>query len=182
MITWIYLIFHNIRHSFQFCCRLNRLSWLACSSQVWQVMGSSPVRVKPKTIKLVFDTSLLSMQHLGRRANTGWHVIRIVCPCVQRYFYPRTVLFVRYKAEFINITSNERYSIFNICNQRVHRQLYHASLISVCSHCQLIYCLYQMNNNVKTCNIQILTFIQTHDFSGYKTQWYANNIYRYRVT
>jgi hypothetical protein len=43
-------------------------------------MGSSPDRVKPKTIKLVFVASPLSTQHLGERANTGRLGIWIMCP------------------------------------------------------------------------------------------------------
>ena len=43
-------------------------------------MGSSPDRVKPMTIKLVFVASPLSMQHYGERAMTGWLGIRIMCP------------------------------------------------------------------------------------------------------
>ena len=37
-------------------------------------------RVKPNTIKLVFVASLLSTQHLGERAKTGWFGINIMCP------------------------------------------------------------------------------------------------------
>ena len=37
-------------------------------------------RVKLKTIKLVSVASLLSTQHLGERAKTGWLRIRIMCP------------------------------------------------------------------------------------------------------
>jgi hypothetical protein len=43
-----------------------------CSSQVWYIVGSSPNRVKPKTIKLLFVYSSLSMQHSGEREKTGW--------------------------------------------------------------------------------------------------------------
>ena len=39
-------------------------------------LGSSPCRVKPKTINLVFAAFL----YQGARANTGWHGIRIMCP------------------------------------------------------------------------------------------------------
>jgi hypothetical protein len=38
--------------------------------------GFKPRSVKPKTIKLVFVASPLSMQHLGIRAKTGWLRIR----------------------------------------------------------------------------------------------------------
>jgi hypothetical protein len=37
--------------------------------------GSSPYRVK-----FIFVGSLLSMQHSGHRAMTGWLGIRIMCP------------------------------------------------------------------------------------------------------
>ena len=43
-------------------------------------MGSSFDWVKPKTKKLVFVVSPLSMQNLGVRAKTGWLGIRIICP------------------------------------------------------------------------------------------------------
>ena len=43
-------------------------------------MGSSFDWVKPKTKKLVFVVSPLSMQNLGVRAKTGWLGIRIMCP------------------------------------------------------------------------------------------------------
>jgi len=42
-------------------------------------VGSSPGRVKLKTIKLVFVASLLSTQHQGERAKTGWLGIWIIC-------------------------------------------------------------------------------------------------------
>ena len=42
-------------------------------------MGSSPGRIKPKTLKLVFIASPLSMQHRGERATTGRLGIRIMC-------------------------------------------------------------------------------------------------------
>ena len=45
-----------------------------------QIVGWSPDRVKPKTIKLVFVASLLSLQNSGERAKTGWLGIRIMCP------------------------------------------------------------------------------------------------------
>jgi hypothetical protein len=41
--------------------------------------GFEPERVKPMTIKLVFVASLLSTQHEGERAKTGWFIIRILC-------------------------------------------------------------------------------------------------------
>jgi hypothetical protein len=44
------------------------------------IVGSSPGRVIPKTIKLVFVASPLSTQHKGERAKTGWLRIRIICP------------------------------------------------------------------------------------------------------
>jgi hypothetical protein len=42
--------------------------------------GSSPGRVKPKTIKLVFVASPLSTRYYGERAKTGWLGIGIMCP------------------------------------------------------------------------------------------------------
>ena len=42
--------------------------------------SSSPGRVKPKTIKLVFAASPISIQQKGERAKTGWLGIRIMCP------------------------------------------------------------------------------------------------------
>jgi len=39
----------------------------------------SPDWIKPKTIKLVFVASPLSMQHYGERAKTGWLGIWIMC-------------------------------------------------------------------------------------------------------
>ena len=50
------------------------------ASMCLEIMGSSPDRVKSKTIKLVFVASLLSTQHLGERAKTGWFGIRIMYP------------------------------------------------------------------------------------------------------
>jgi len=43
------------------------------------IVGSSPDRVKPKAMKLVFVASPLSTQHSGERAKTGWLGIRIMC-------------------------------------------------------------------------------------------------------
>ena len=43
-----------------------------------RLFGSSPGWVKPKTIKLVFAASLLSMQRKG--VNMGWLRIRKMCP------------------------------------------------------------------------------------------------------
>jgi hypothetical protein len=54
------------------------VQWLACSLRVWYIVGSSPDRVKPKTVKLVFVTSPVSTHHLGERAKTGWLEIRIM--------------------------------------------------------------------------------------------------------
>ena len=42
--------------------------------------GSSPGRVKPKIIKLVFVASPLNTHHYGVRAKTGWLGIGIMCP------------------------------------------------------------------------------------------------------
>jgi hypothetical protein len=43
-------------------------------------MGSSPSRVKLKTLKLVFVVSLLGTHHKGLRAKTGCLGIRIIYP------------------------------------------------------------------------------------------------------
>jgi len=51
-----------------------------CSLTSW---GSSPDRVKPKTVKLVhcvFVASALSTHHFEERAKIGWLGIRIMCP------------------------------------------------------------------------------------------------------
>ena len=45
-----------------------------------KIVGSSPGRVKPKTMKLIYVGSSLSTQHYGERAKTGWLGIRIMCP------------------------------------------------------------------------------------------------------
>ena len=47
----------------------------------WQIVVSNLNWVKPKTIELVFATSLLSTQHEGARAKTStdWLGIRIMC-------------------------------------------------------------------------------------------------------
>jgi len=42
------------------------------------MMHSSPVQVKPKTIKFVFVASLLKIQHY--RVRGDWLGIRIICP------------------------------------------------------------------------------------------------------
>ena len=48
--------------------------------------GFEPDWIKQKTITLVFVASLLSTQHYGQRAKTGWLGIRIICqsgaPCL----------------------------------------------------------------------------------------------------
>ena len=54
--------------------------WLACSHRVRQIVGSSPGRVKPRTLHLVFVASPLNTQHYGERAKIGWLEIRIMCP------------------------------------------------------------------------------------------------------
>jgi hypothetical protein len=46
---------------------------------VWSIMGLSPERVTPNTMILVFGSSLLSTQHNGEKAKTGWFGIRIPC-------------------------------------------------------------------------------------------------------
>ena len=43
------------------------------------IVSSSSDRVKPKTIKFLFVAYLLSTQHWGERATTGWLGIRIMC-------------------------------------------------------------------------------------------------------
>jgi hypothetical protein len=43
-------------------------------------VGSSPDRVKPKTIQLVFVASPLITQHYGDRADNGWPEVKIMCP------------------------------------------------------------------------------------------------------
>jgi hypothetical protein len=44
-------------------------------------MGAILTKGKPiLTLKLVFVASLLSTQHKGERAKTGWLGIRIMCP------------------------------------------------------------------------------------------------------
>jgi hypothetical protein len=60
---------------------MNRISDIMVSVLVSSVVdrGFEPGWVKPKTIKLVFVASPLSMQHKGERAKTGWLEIRIMC-------------------------------------------------------------------------------------------------------
>ena len=53
---------------------------LACSSRVWYIVGSSPDRVKSKTLKLVYIASPLIAQQKGERTKTGGLGIRIICP------------------------------------------------------------------------------------------------------
>ena len=43
-------------------------------------MGSSLDRVKPKTIKLVFTATSVSVQLQGVRGKNGWFGIMIMCP------------------------------------------------------------------------------------------------------
>ena len=51
------------------------------STSSGQIVSQSPGRsVKSNTIKLVFVTSPLSVQHLGERAKTGWFGIGIMRP------------------------------------------------------------------------------------------------------
>jgi hypothetical protein len=61
-----------------FTIKTNRIGGVIVS--VRYIVGSSPGRVKPMTIKLVFVASPLSTQHLGEIAKTGWLGIRIMCP------------------------------------------------------------------------------------------------------
>ena len=68
-----------------------------------KIVGSSPSRVKPKTIKLIFVASPLSMQQLGERTKTGWVGIRICVP-VERHVYPRTVVSVSYSTIKIQLS------------------------------------------------------------------------------
>ena len=44
------------------------------------LIGSSPGRIKPKIIKLVFVAFPISTLHWGKRAKTGWFRSRIMCP------------------------------------------------------------------------------------------------------
>jgi len=55
-------------------------SLASVSPRVRYIVSSSPDRVKPKTMQLVFVASSLSKQHLRERANTGWLGIRIMWP------------------------------------------------------------------------------------------------------
>ena len=41
--------------------------------------GCEPQSVKPKSIKLIFVASPLTMRHSGERTKTGWLWIRIMC-------------------------------------------------------------------------------------------------------
>ena len=50
----------------------------ACN-HLGQILGSSPSRVKLKTIRQVFADSPLSIQHKGVRTKTGWLRIWIMC-------------------------------------------------------------------------------------------------------
>jgi hypothetical protein len=43
-------------------------------------VGSSPDRLKLKTIKIIFAAFPLNMQHWGVRTKTGWLKIRMMCP------------------------------------------------------------------------------------------------------
>ena len=47
------------------------MQWLPCSSSLQLIFRSHPDRVKPKTIRLGFVASLLSMHQQGVRAMTG---------------------------------------------------------------------------------------------------------------
>ena len=47
--------------------------------------GFVPGRVIPKIIKLVFVTSLLSMQHSAVKPKTGWLRMRLACPSGATY-------------------------------------------------------------------------------------------------
>ena len=62
---WLYRLkpVHWVHHTgWTLYLRHNRI-WLSCPPQMRQIKGSSHDRVKPKTIKFVFDASPLSMQH-----------------------------------------------------------------------------------------------------------------------
>ena len=57
------------------------VEWLACSPRVWQIIGSSPDRVKPKTIKLVFVASPLNTQLYEKEQRlVGSESGYIMCP------------------------------------------------------------------------------------------------------
>ena len=58
------------------------------------IVGSSPDRVKPMTIKLVFVASPLNTLHKREGAETGWLGIRVMCLNGGRNVYPRTVVSV----------------------------------------------------------------------------------------
>jgi hypothetical protein len=66
---------------------------LACSSRVRYIVGSSPDRVKSKTIKLVSVASPLRTQQKRERTKTGGLGISIMCP-IGRHVYSRTVVSV----------------------------------------------------------------------------------------
>ena len=55
------------------------VSMFASSAVDRKIVDSDLIRVKAKTIKLVFVTSPLSTQHYGERAKTVWLRIRIMC-------------------------------------------------------------------------------------------------------
>ena len=61
--------------------KLNRLGGVIVNvvASRQKVMGSIHAQVKPKTLKLVFSASPLSMQHLRVRAKTGRPIVRIMC-------------------------------------------------------------------------------------------------------
>jgi hypothetical protein len=50
------------------------------SFECGKIAGSSPDRVNPMTIELVFVASLLNRQHEGKIAKTCCHGIMIMCP------------------------------------------------------------------------------------------------------
>ena len=55
------------------------VSMFASSAVDRKIVDSDLIRVKAKTMKLVFVTSSLSTQHYGERAKTVWFRIRIMC-------------------------------------------------------------------------------------------------------
>lgn len=49
---------------------------VACLSPVQEVVGSNPGRVEPKTLKLVFAASPLSMWHKEGRVQSQYNMLR----------------------------------------------------------------------------------------------------------
>jgi hypothetical protein len=58
-----------------------------------ETRSSGPGRVIPKTIQLVFTSSLLSKQHNGARTKTGWPGVRMMCTSGATCICTRGLLF-----------------------------------------------------------------------------------------